>query len=44
MAKALVTADIHLPLDVLGNLATQVTLHFDLLIYKGAEPGYLVVT
>ena len=43
VAHALVAADLHLALDVLGHVAAQVTLDPEVGVDVGAEPGHLFV-
>jgi hypothetical protein len=43
VAEALVTADVHLALDVLRDLTTQVALDLEVLVDERADPGDLFI-
>jgi hypothetical protein len=44
VANTLVTADLHLPLDVLSYVAAKVTFDFEVGVDPGPEPSHLLVS
>ena len=43
VTDALVATHFHFAVDVLTNLAAQITLHLQVLVYVGTKPGYLLI-